>query len=272
MRIILATFIAAAVLYGTPARADAPVGAGKLYSGPEGETVAVIPLTAKGPKGEKQALLHVQGTDSDFDGKALLHVVNETSRSADYITQYKGNNYYTLVMRESYGNKKYELFVPGKRDGLRVSFDEKRSAALKGEDVYKLHQKQQSDGTLGKLAAFNRKEREGYGEEGLGEELKAMNTACGTQVTASIDWKSVSDEVIKTYSIASYCSNPISALRRLCDSAAAKKIIQSKVKKLSCQFGPALKLEVKSGSVSWTTAVDVANQEEFATQFFEKNL
>jgi hypothetical protein len=272
MRIILVTLIAVGVLCGAPAWANAPAGAGKVYSGSEGEAVAVIPLTARGPQGEPQVLLHVQGTGSEFDGKALLHSVSESNRGANYITEYRGESYYTLIMRESSGGKSYQLYVPGKRDGLRVSFDEKRTQALKGEDIHKLHQRQQADGTLARLAAFNRKEREAYGNEGLAESLKAMNAACGTQVTASIDWKSVSDELIKRYSIGSYCANPLEALRRLCDSAVGRRIIQAKVKRLSCQFGPELKLEVQSGAVSWTTAPEASNQEEFATKFFEKNL
>jgi len=272
MRNTLATVIAVGVLSSMLASAETPVGTGKVYTGSEGESVAVIPLTTKGPKGEKQVLLYIQGTDTEFDGKPLLHTVSEQSRGADYVTPYKGNDYYTLVVREAYGSKKYELYVPGHRDGITVSYDEKRSQGLKAEDVYAQYQKLQKDGTLAKFAAFNRQERESGQQEGFTLVLKAMNDACGTSVTATIDWKSISDEVIKTYSISSYCGNPLEALQKLCDSPAGKKAIQAKVKKYSCQFGSALKLDVKAGQVSFTTQQDAANQEEFATQYFEKNL
>jgi hypothetical protein len=91
-------------------------------------------------------------------------------------------------------------------------------------------------------------------------------------VSTTVDWKSVSDEVIKRYSISSYCSSPLTALRQLCDSAVARKIIKAKVKRLSCQFGAEQKLELQGDLVRWTTAQDASNQEEFATKFFEKNL
>jgi hypothetical protein len=274
MRNTLAAVFAVGVLASTLASAEAPVGTGKVYAGSEGESVAVIPLTTKGPKGEKQVLLSIQGTDTEFDGKPLPHTVYEQSRGADYVTQYKGNDFYTLVVREAYGSgsKKYELFVPGHRDAIIVSYDEKRTQALKSEDAYAQYQKLQKDGTLAKLAAFNRKERESGQQEGFAPVLKGMNDACGTSVTATIDWKSISDEVIKKYSVASYCGNPLDALRKLCDSAAGKKAIQAKVKKYACQFGSELKLDVKAGQVSFTTQQDAANQEEFATQYFEKNL
>jgi hypothetical protein len=272
MRSILVTVIAVGVLYGTSASAAAPVGAGKVYAGPEGESVAVIPLTTQGPNGEKQALLYVQGTDSEFDGKPLLHVLNEQSRGLNYITQYKGEDFYTLQMRENSGTKKYELWVPGRSKALAVTFDEKRSQALKAADIYEQHEKLKKDGTLAKLAAFNRKERETQQQAGFTEVVKAMNAACGTNVTATIDWKSVTDDILKKYSIPSYCGNPLEALQKLCGSKVGKRVISAKVKSFSCQFGPELKLEVKEGVVSFTTQQDAANQEEYATQFFEKNL
>jgi hypothetical protein len=264
--------IAVGVLCGTSASGGAPVGAGKVYVGPEGESVAVIPLTTQGPKGEKQFLLAVQGTDSEFDGKPMLHTAYEQSRGMNYVTQYKGEDYNTLVVREGSGSKKYDVWVPGHRKAISVSFDEKRTQALKAEDLYSQYEKLKKDGTLAKLAAFSRKEREDGQQQGFAETVKAMNEACGTQVAATVDWKSVSDELIKRYSISSYCGNPLEALQKLCGSPVGKRVISAKVKKFTCQFGPELKLELKDGAVSFTTQQDAANQEEYATKFFEKSL
>jgi len=272
MRSILATVIAVGVLSGASALAGAPVGTGKVYSGSEGETVAVIPLTTPGPKGEKQVLLSVQGTDSLFDGKPMLHVANEQSRGVNYITQYKGEDFYTLQMRDNSGTKKYELWVPGRSKAISVSYDEKRSQGLKAEDAYGQYEKLTKDGTLAKLAAFSRKEREDSQQQGFTEVVKAMNEACGTQVTATIDWKSVTDDIIKKYSISSYCGNPLEALQKLCGSKVGKRVISAKVKSFSCQFGPELKLELNGDAVRFTTQQDAANQEEYATKFFKENL
>jgi len=271
MRITLVTIIAAVLLCGATASAS-PVGSGKVYVGPEGESVAVIPLTEADAQGGKQFLLYLQGTGSLFDGKALPHTLYEFDKNANYLTQYRGEDYVTLNMRDR-GGKRYELVAPGMKDSLTVTFDEKKTQGLKAGEVYALYQKQKADGTLGKLAAFSRKERETGQEQGFADELKAMNAACGTQVSATVDWKSVSDDVIKKYSISSYCGSPLVALRGLCESAAvARKIISAKVKKVSCQFGPELKLEMQGDLARWTTTPDAANQEEFARKFFEKNL
>src|SRR5690606_20374395 len=160
----------------------------------------------------------------------------------------------------------------GRSKALSVSYDEKRSQALKAAGLYEQHEQLKKDGTLAKLAAFNREEREAGQQVAFTQVVNAMNAACGTKVTATIDWKSVTDDIIKRYSISSYCGNPLEALEELCGSPVGKRLISAKVKSFTCQFGPELKLEVKEGAVSFTTQQSAANQEEYATQFFEKNL
>ena len=125
MRSILATVIAVGALCGAPASAADPFRDGKVYSGAEGVATSVIPLIAKGPNGKPQALIHVQGTGTEFDGKAMLHSVNETDRAVNYITQYKGEDFYTLVMRSTRGDsKKYQLWVPERRNVIALGFHE----------------------------------------------------------------------------------------------------------------------------------------------------
>ncbi len=269
MRGILATVIVVAALGGAPARAAAPVEAGKVFSGPEGERVAVVPLS---PVESKKALLHVQGTDSELDGKVLPYEVHESGDDVRYTTQRQGRGYSTLVVRSSGGRRRYTLYVPNRRDGITVSFDEARTNTLKAEEVYALHQKQQADGTLTRLMAFDRKGEMAGAEQTLAESVKSLNAACGTSVKATIDWSSISDELLKTYSIPSYCGSPLESLSKLCASAEGKKAIQAQAREFTCRFGDALKLEVQAGRVSWTTAKDAANQEEFATKYLEENL
>ena len=134
MRSILATVIAVGVLCGASALAGAPVGAGKVYAGSEGESVAVIPLTTQGPKGEKQFLLSVQGTGSEFDGKVMpTRSTRDQGRELHHPVQGRG-----LLHAEDARDrrpKKYELWVPGTARSSAVAFDEKRTQALKAEDI-----------------------------------------------------------------------------------------------------------------------------------------
>ncbi len=270
MRAVLAMFIAVGVLCAVPARAAAPVEAGKVFSGREGEQVAVVPLT---PVESKKVLLQVQGTGSELDGKVLPHEVSESGAYVYYSTELRGRSFSTLVVRSSGGGyRSYTLNLPGQRDGITVTFDENRTKALKGEQVYALHQKQKADGTLTKMMAFDRKAETAETETSLAEPVKSMNAACGTSVAVAIDWNSIPDELLKSYSISSFCESPVTALEKLCASAEGKKAIQAQVKEVSCRFGDALKLEVQAGKVAWTTEKDAANQEEFATKYFMDNL
>ncbi|WPB81017.1 hypothetical protein KYC5002_18015 [Archangium violaceum] len=270
MRAVLAMFIAVGVLSSVPAQAAAPVEAGKVFSGKEGELVAVVPLS---PVESKKALLRVQGTGSELDGKALPYDVRESGDYVYYTTEIRGRSFSTLIARPaSGGTRSYTLNLPGKRDGISVSYDDDRTKALKGEEVYALHQKQKADGTLTKLMAFDRKAEVAEAEASLAEPVKSMNAKCGTSVKVAIDWNSISDELLKSYSIASYCESPFDALETLCATPEGKKAVLAHVKDVSCRFGDALKLEVQAGRVAWTTAKDASNQETFATNYFTENL
>lgn len=269
MRFILAVVVAWSALSASSARAAAPVEAGKVFIGPEGEEVALVPLT---PRESKKFLVRVQGTGTEFDGMVLPHEANESGSATpqvNYYTQRHGRAFTTLLMRGS----RYQLYAPGKRDGIPVKYDEARTQKLKAEDVYSQHQKQQKDGSLAKLMAFDRKgEMAGHDGE-YAEQLQALNASCGASVAGTIDWSTISEELLKGYSIASFCGTPLQALVSLCErSQEAKRTVQAKVKQVDCRFGAALEPRLEAQRVVWTTAKDASNQEEFATRFFKKNL
>ncbi|XXF79942.1 hypothetical protein P2318_09390 [Myxococcaceae bacterium GXIMD 01537] len=268
---MLAIVVVVAVLGAAPARAAAPVEAGKVFVGPEGEEVALVPLT---PRESKKFLVRVKGTGSEFDERVFPHEAKDWSSSStvqvNYSTQWQGRGFSTLVVRGS----RYELYLPGRRDrAIALRFDEERSKKLKSEEVYSQYQKLEKDGTLAKLMAFDRKGEVAGHDGSFAEQLKALNTACGSAVTAAIDWSTIDDELLKTYSISSFCETPLNSLRALCDvSDEAKRTVQAKVKQLDCRFGPALDTRIEATRVLWTTAKDAANQDEYATRFFKKNL
>lgn len=267
MRVFLAVVVSVAL--SGAAQAQAPVGAGKVYSGPEGERVSVVPLT---PLESNKALLYVEGTGSEFDGKVLPHEVYESGDSTSYTTQRRGRGYTTLYGRKRGSTRTWRLAVPGLREDLQVSYDEKRSEALKPEALYTLYKKQEAEGTLARLMAFDRKAEEAGQEGSFTEVVKSFNAACGTSVVARIDWSTVSDELLKALSIHSFCGSPLTALERLCASESVKKAVADQVRQVDCRFGSELKLELVEGRLTWTTWKDGANQEEFSTRYFEQGL
>lgn len=269
VRFFLSAVTIAALLCAPPAHAQAPVGAGKVYSGPEGERVTVVTLT---PLESNKALLYVEGTGSEFDGKVLPHEVQESRDDTYYTTQRRGRGYTTLFVRRRGNTRTWRLAVPGYRQDLQVSYDEKRSEALKPEALYTLYKKQEAEGTLATLMAFDRKAEQAGQEGSFAEVVKSFNAACGTSVAASIDWSTVSDELLKALSIYSFCGSPLEALERLCTSETVKRAVADQVRQVDCRFGSELKLELAEGRLTWTTWREGANQEEFATRYFEQNL
>jgi hypothetical protein len=263
VRVMVVMFAVVAVMVAGDARAAAPVEPGKVFSGANGELVTAIPLS---PAEDKKALLLVQGTDSELDGKVFPFDVETSGQDVRYVTQLHGRRYVTLYLLVSGERRKYFLNVPGRRDDTPVTFDDARTRALKGEEVYALHQKQKGQGLLTRLMAFDRKGEEAEIERALAASVKSLNEACGSQTVALVEWASIPDELIKEYSISSYCEAPLESLRKLCVSAEAKKVVQAQVKEASCRFGDAPNVKVESGRLSWTTAKDASNQEEFATK------
>ena len=51
-------------------------------------------------------------------------------------------------------------------------------------------------------------------------------------MTVTIDWSSIPDELLKKYSISSYCESPFGALGKLCESAEGKKAVQAQAKEV----------------------------------------
>ncbi|WP_246137593.1 hypothetical protein [Myxococcus llanfairpwllgwyngyllgogerychwyrndrobwllllantysiliogogogochensis] len=270
LRNLVAVFVTTLLLGASASLAAAPVEAGKVYSGAEGEEVAVVPLT---PRSSKKFILRVQGTGSDIDGKVLPFELKDWSTNSseqhNYTTQWRGRGYTVLYMR----NSNYELYVPGRGKEIRVSFDEKRTKALKSEEVYKQHQKQQEDGTLEKLMAFDRKGEMARHDKDYGAVLQDMNKSCGTSVAANIDWSTITDDQLKELSISGYCEPSLSVLKELCDvSNVAKQTVKEKVKQVSCRLGASLEPKFDAQRLIWTTSKDASNQETFAKKFYKTNL
>nr|WP_253899997.1 hypothetical protein [Corallococcus carmarthensis] len=256
-----------------PARAapPAPVEAGKVFVGPQGEQVAVVPLT---PREQKKFLLRIQGTGSVLDNLVLPYTVNDWSSLStlrqSYTTQWHGKDYSPLVVV----GKNTELHFPGgPGNGIAVLFDEARSQKLKPEEVYAQHQQQTQSGQLAKLMAFDRKAEEAVHDTAYAEALQLMNTFCGTSAAGTIDWATITEPVLKAQNISRYCVFPLTALKAMCDvSEEARRTVKARIQHFDCRFGAALEPALQGDRFVWTTTPEASNQEKAATRYFKKNL
>ena len=258
------------LLLALAAHADAPVEPGRVYVGGDGVTVAIVPLK---PRTDNKALVRVTGSGTVFDDKAILHERGDgDGGKVAYSTTYRGRSWFTITVPSSAETRPIPIYLPGRRD-VTVKYDERKSSELKTEDVYRAYQKQQSDGTLKALAAFNRKEENARHEKQLAETGADFTKKCAYKLPVTINWASFSDDDVKELSISSYCGEPIDAMARLCeDSAEARRTIAAAIKSFSCTMGPEMKLDVAGTTLNWTTSRSGRNMGEFARKYLEKKL
>jgi hypothetical protein len=251
------------------ASADAPVEAGRVFASSDGVTLAIVPLK---PAADHQVLVRVTGSGGAFDNKVILHERSDADGKVVYSTTYHGRSWYTITVPSTAEARPIPVYLPGRRD-VSVKYDERKSAALDTGDVYRTYQKQQADGTLKALAAFNRKEETAAHEKQLGETIDTFAKQCGFKLPVTINWASISDADIRELSLASYCGEPIDAMARLCEeSREAKRTIATAIKGFSCTMGPDMQLELVGTTLSWTTSRNARNMGEFARKFLEKKL
>jgi hypothetical protein len=264
--LLLATLLSPAA-----ARAgDAPVEPGKVFVSGDGVTLAIVPLK---PRTDNKVLVRVTGSGSVYDGKAILHERDDSDgRKVGYSTTYHGRTWVTITVPSSAEARAIPIYIPGRRD-VTVKYDERKSAELKGDDVYRTYQKQQADGTLKALAAFNRGEETAQHEKQLAETLDTFSKRCGYKLPVKINWASISDDDIKELSISSYCGEPIDTMARLCeDSPEAKRTIAAAIKNFACTMGPAMQLDLAGSTLNWTTSRSARNMGDFARKYLEKKL
>ena len=262
------SLILIALAWTSTASAAPQIASAKAYTGPNGIRVQVLRLE----QAESQALVRVLGSDTDLDDKVLLYDVSESGSRVDYSTKRGGRDFTALRIESSYGSMSVVLWLPEGKGELALGYDELATQALDAAEVVRLHEKQASDGTLGRYQTFDRSAEMKSNDQALAETATALSGACGAAVAASIDWKGIDDALLKEHAVGSYCGTPLEALKSLCASPSAKKVVARRVRKLRCSFGAKLDLALKGDELQWTTATDAPNQEEFASKWLESHL
>lgn len=261
--VAFAAFVA--VTLSSPAHAEMELSKyPRAYKGGEGLVVKVVSL--KGEK--KQALIEFTGVDTEIDGVVFLADQADDGKALS-ITLH-GEPYWPLRSEESwYGWKQMNAYLPEMvTKAVHLYYDEKESKQVDAAKLLATHKKQTKDGTIKELAKWNRPARELRNNENFAKEAQFAAKKCDMQVPATIAWKSVTDDHLKELSISGYCDAPLTAMRRLCERSDKNKkaAVKSKVKKVVCTFGPAMKLVLGAdGTLQWTTSKDASNADDFAT-------
>jgi hypothetical protein len=241
----------------------------KVFKGDEGVVVTVVPLM---PESTNKALVQVSGIDDeDLDGKVFLHEVQDQGRSKAMTLVVDGTERTRLRAEREYWWKSFNLYLPNKQDSVSLYYDEKLSKAANGNKL--LAQYNKSDKKIqDKMAKFNRQANEARHNEELAKLDKETSATCGSSLKTTIAWKSISDDVLKKYSIYSFCGEVADRLDSLCRDDAKLKPNAKKIAKVNCQFGPKLKLSRAGDTVNLIVEPETGNQEDFVASFLKNEL
>jgi hypothetical protein len=105
------------------------------------------------------------------------------------------------------------------------------------------------------------------------EHVFPTNTRCGTEIKSGFDWTSFDMKKAEAFSIAGYCSEPLGAVRDLCDNDLGKQAVTSKIKSYVCKMGDERKLTLlPDGTLEYQVDFKSANDYYYAREWLLNNL
>ena len=235
---------------------------GLALKGGQGQSVMLAPTAD-----DKGALLQIKGVNNPIDGVVFLtDKVVEGDRVA-YRTQIDGRSWNLLRTEEQRGWLRATAYLPGVRDGVALSYDERSAKALDLAALSSEYQRQKKAGVQEKLARFDRPAAEAAQQKALASTDATASQACGTPVKTTVNWSGLSDDQLQRLSISGFCGTVANAMRSLCSSDAAFKPQAVKSGQVQCQFGDKLNLRRDGNQLVFTTQEKAPNQDDFALQF-----
>lgn len=237
----------------------------QVFGGPQGMEVVLAPS-----KDGKQALMQVSGVNHPIDKVVFLGQQEQRGASTQaYVTTLDGRSY-GLVHKQTSpygGGEQYVVYLPGQQGATALSYDQKKSKALDTAALQATYQRQEKEGVQSRLARFDKDKRIASTTQALQRADQTASESCGSQVKTTVDWNSISEDQLKTLSIAGYCGEVASQLDNLCRSTPAVKPKVAAMGQVTCQFGPEMKLRTEGQRLVFTTQQDAPNQGDFILQF-----
>jgi hypothetical protein len=106
------------------------------------------------------------------------------------------------------------------------------------------------------------------------EAVAPTDAACGTKLTASIDWPGFLKSDIGNNSVPSYCAEALGAMQRMCADPLAKQAISEKIKSYTCGFGGTGKraMSLDGGALRMDVDWEAANYGDYITAWLGDHL
>jgi hypothetical protein len=261
--LICAVALAGAAFFSRPARADdwSQAGKARVLMSSEGIVATMVPIKAQGDT-PRVALL-VEGTMTKLDGRVRLLLVKEQGRGADFVTvDPKGKEGgIALLSREVWSStRSFTLTVPGRRDGIAVYWNPKRSEKVDTTRILNRLLLRR----LGKPGA--RGELDKQDQQAVAQAAQSAGAACKTTIKAELQARSFNDQAHKVLDVGAACSAALKAIESLCDDDVGRGAVKQKIKTVSCSLGTSPAVELRGGKVLFTTALDTPGQEDWVKE------
>ncbi|NYE25681.1 hypothetical protein [Pigmentiphaga litoralis] len=242
----------------------------KVFTADEGVEVVIAP-TADG----KQALMRISGVNHPVDKVVFLTRVERWGSGTDaYVTTFDGRDSGMVQKKGSVygGGDRYVAYLPGRKQEYALSFDEKKTKAMKPAALLASYESQNKQGVQQKLARFDREKHVTQGQAALAATDAAASASCGVPVKTTVDWAAINDDRLKKVSVQGYCGAVAAGLDRMCGDASANfKQKAGALSQITCQFGPELRARVVDRKVVFTTEENAPNQDDFIREFLRNN-
>ncbi len=199
---------------------------------------------------------HVFGCARVVEGNRVRHRIERDGRTWSVLDFYE---------------RGVRVWVPSQRDEVHVTLDEAASKALDVGEMLASHDKETKNGTLAKLAAFDRPKSEKSNQDDFNERVEQVKQACGVEVKSQLELNKVSDAHLQKWAIGSICGDVLSGIADLCESPAAKAFFRDEVTAFSCtSMNDDTKPSVMAldGKTLRYTVGDASNVRENARSFF----
>jgi hypothetical protein len=198
-----------------------------------------------------EALIRIHGSGGELDGVPLPYRYEATDSGRRWVTQHRGRDRSVLYgTRRPNGEAPYRIHLPGSRTSRMAERIEDVPPGL-GEEIATAYASHLEAGKVAELQEFDRAFEESREQEAFGRSLDRTREACDKPgLSATIDWSTVSDEVLMDISIASYCDGPLHAMRSACGREGGAEWLSQRVDEVVCRIvdegEPAVALEGKT--------------------------
>lgn len=209
----------------------------------------------------KKALVRFQNVESELNG--LVFLADKSGSPSDFslITPIDGRRSTLIRFRAS----KWMVFNNTSRV-LELLSD----PSVDVKEVFSTYSEQMKAGRQEAVSAFDVAGYQARQTSALNDSMAKLQDTCKAIWPIHIKWDGLSEEGMLRKSASSYCSGPISALKRFCKMDAIRPLLKEAVQKVECQFGSDLSLSLHEGTLSFTSSLEASNIDRWVVASFRE--